>query len=664
MLLQTRRPLLGLAALTVVFLLLGEAASIDAQRGAVGSGEWRYYAGDIGATKYSPLAQITKDNVKQLRIAWRRPALSPAATAGRSDVRVNPNFHSTPLMARGVLYMSNGVGLIEAMDPETGRTLWMQRPLESDGPTLAGTSNRGLAYWTDASGQRLLSIRGPHLFALNPETGEPFAGFGDQGKVDLTPGLGPLLTRFSWGSPPLIVRDVIVVGASLPDQDRPVRKEGAPGDVRGYDVRTGRHLWTFHVIPREGEPGVETWEDGSWAYTGGGNVWGPISADEELGYVYLPTTSPTSDPYGGHRRGDNLYSSSLVCLDAKTGRRVWHYQLVRHGLWDYDSPAAPILADIRVGGRTIKAVVQVTKQAFAYVFDRVTGQPVWPIEERPVPQSTVPGERTAATQPFPTKPPPFDRQGISIDDLIDFTPDLRAEAIEIVKPFVLGPIYTPPTVRGDGPTDKKGTIVVPGLVGGANWPGAAFDPETGMLYVPSMTNPVVADLVKGDPATTNLQYRYGPIRMGAIEGMVNGLIMGPRGLPLLKPPYGRITAIDLTRGEHAWMVPNGDGPRHHPLLAPLKLPPLGQAVMASPLVTKTLLFVSEGDQVNIRTPPGGGGRRLRAFDKQTGAVLWETELDAGTTGALMTYMHRGKQYLVAAIGGATHQPEFVAFTLP
>jgi glucose dehydrogenase len=288
---------------------------------------------------------------------------------------------------------------------------------------------------------------------------------------------------------------------------------------------------------------------------------------------------------------------------------------------------------------------------------------VWPIEERPVPQSTVPGEKTAATQPFPTKPAPFDRQGIAIDDLIDFTPEVRAEAIEIVKPFVIGPVFTPPTVSGDGPNDKKGTIVLPGLVGGTNWPGAAFDPETGMLYVPSMTNPVVADLAKGNPKTTNLQYQYGPIRMGARPGMVSGLIMGPRGLPLLKPPYGRITAIDLTRGEHVWMVPNGDGPRNHPLLAPLKLPPLGQAVMAAPLVTKTLLFVSEGDQVNVRTPPGGGGRKLRAFDKKTGEILWETELDAGTTGALMTYLHRGKQYIIASIGGATHQPEFIAFSL-
>jgi len=651
-------------SLSAALLLAAGAASIVAQTGAATDGEWRYYSGDIGATKYSPLAQITKDNVKNLRVAWRRPAVHPAATSGMEGFRANPNFHSTPLMARGVLYASNGVGLVEAMDPETGTTLWMQKPLDSDGPKLQGTSNRGVAYWTDGSDRRLLAIRGQYLFAINPETGALYRDFGDNGKLDLTPGLGPLLARYNWNSPPLIVRDVIVVGAALPDQDRATKKEGPSGDVRGYDVRTGKHLWTFHVIPREGEPGIETWEDGSWGYTGGGNVWGPISADPELGYVYLPTTSPTNDGYGGHRRGDNLYSTALVCLDAKTGKRIWHHQLVRHNLWDYDNAASPILGDITVNRRRIKAVVQVTKQAFAFVFDRVTGEPVWPIEERPVPQSNVPGEKAAATQPFPTKPPAFDRQGVSIDDLIDFTPELRAEAIQIVKPFVIGPIFTPPTVNGDGPNDKKGTIVLPGLVGGANWPGAAFDPETGMLYVPSMTNPVVADLMKGNPETTNLQYRYGPIRTGAVEGMVNGLIMGPRGLPLLKPPYGRITAIDLNRGEHAWMVPNGDGPRNHPVLAPLKLPPLGQAVMSAPLVTKTLLFVSEGDQVNIRTPPGGGGRMLRAFDKQTGQVVWETRLDAGTTGTLMTYLYKGKQYLIAPIGGATHQPEFVAFSLP
>jgi len=327
---------------------------------------------------------------------------------------------------------------------------------------------------------------------------------------------------------------------------------------------------------------------------------------------------------------------------------------VHHDLFDYDNPAAPILADITVGGRKIKAVVQVTKQSFAYVLDRVTGKPVWPIEERPVPASTVPGEKASPTQPFPTKPPAFDRQGVTIDDLIDFTPELRAEAIEIIKKYVTGPVFTPPSVVGDGPTGKKGSIQLPGSVGGTDWTGAAFDPETGMLYVPSMTNPFVSNLIPGKGTETNLLYR----------ASTRELIQGPRGLPLMKPPYGRITAIDLNRGEQAWMVPNGDGPRNHPLLKDLHLPPLGQAVRAAPLVTKTLLFVSEGDQINVRTPPNGGGRKFRAFDKATGRVIWETELEAGTTGTPITYLHKGRQFIVVAIGGLEHPAELIALSLP
>ena len=411
--------------------------------------------------------------------------------------------------------------------------------------------------------------------------------------------------------------------------------------------------WTFHVIPRAGESGTETWENESWRYTGAANVWAPMSADDELGYVYLPTSSATNDMYGGHRLGGNLFSSSIVCLDAATGKRVWHFQTVHHDLFDYDNPAAPILGDINVDGRRIKAVVQVTKQAFAFVLDRVTGQPVWPIEERPVPASSVPGERSWPTQPVPTRPPAFDRQGLTVDDLIDFTPELRAEAIEITRKYVTGPTFTPPSVAGPGLEDTKGTIQLPGSVGGADWTGAAFDPETAMLYVPSMTNPFVANLLPGDPQRTDLRYR----------ASTRELIQGPRGLPLTKPPYGRVTALDLNRGERAWMVANGDGPRNHPLLKPLNLPPLGQSVRAAPLVTRTLLFVSEGDQINVRTPPNGGGRMLRAFDKATGGVVWETGLGAGTTGTLITYLFKGRQYIVVAIGGQNHAAEFVAFAL-
>ncbi len=469
--------------------------------------------------------------------------------------------------------------------------------------------------------------------------------------MDLRTGLGPQPQPFNFTSAPLIIKDIAVIGSSI--ADNPNVKEGTRGDVRGYDIKTGKLRWTFRVIPREGEFGVETWENRSWEYTGGVNAWSNLSADEELGYIYLPLTSPTSDMYGGHRLGNNLFSDSLVCLKAETGERVWHFQLVHHDLWDYDSPAAPILADIRVNGKSIKAVVQVTKQGFAFVFDRVTGQPVWPIEERPVPQSATPGERTSPTQPFPTKPLPFERQGVTIDQLIDFTPELRSEAIEITKRYVTGPLFTPPSVKGEGPNDTRGTLQLPGSVGGADWNGAALDPETGILYVPSVTGTFAADLLSGETTRSNLRYVHG----------TREFVTGPRGLPLFKPPYGRITAINLNTGDHVWMKPNGDGPREHPAIKHLNLPPLGQPGRASPLVTKTLLFIGEGDSINVRTPPGGGGKKFRAYDKSTGAVVWETEFPAGTTGAPMTYMHKGKQYIVVAIGSNEHQAEFVALGL-
>jgi quinoprotein glucose dehydrogenase len=444
------------------------------------------------------------------------------------------------------------------------------------------------------------------------------------------------------------------MGSAMVDQDSASKQEGEPGDVRAYDVRTGRLRWTFRVVPREDDTAaIATWEEGSWRYTGAGNVWAPMSADDELGYVYLPTTSVTNDMFGGHRLGSNLYSTSVVCVDAATGKRVWHYQTVHHDLFDYDNPAAPILADITVGGRRIKAVVQVTKQSFAYVLDRMTGQPVWPIEERPVPASTVPREKASPTQPFPTKPPAFDRQGITEDDLIDFTPELKAEALAIFKQYRTGPVFTPPSVVDPAPGGTKGTIELPGSVGGADWTGAAFDPEAGVLYVPSMTNPFVANLIPGEPGETDLAYR-------ASNRM---LLQGPRGLPLVKPPYGRITALDLNQGTTRWMVPNGDGPRHHPLLKSLNLPPLGQSVRAGPLATKTLLFVTEGDQINVRTPPNGGGTKVRAFDKRTGAVVWEMALEAGSTGTPMTYLHNGTQFIVFAIGSTKYPAEFVALAL-
>jgi quinoprotein glucose dehydrogenase len=544
-------------------LLLILGATIEAQRGPAG-GQWPYHSGDKGSTKYSPLDQITKQNVNRLRFAWRRPAVAEEFRAQHRDLKVPNLFRSTPLMIDGVLYASNGIGLVEAFDPASGKTLWVQELPEPGKEASSGSASRGIAHWRSKDDERILAVRPPYLTALRPKTGELIRSFGDGGKVDLRQGLGPEPVPYNWTSAPLVIRDIVILGSSI--GDNPNYKEGIKGDVRGYDIRTGKLLWKFKPIPEEGEFGVETWEDGSWRYTGAANAWSNLSADEESGYVYLPLTAPTSDMYGGHRLGDNLFSNSLVCIKAETGERVWHFQTVRHDLWDYDLPAAPILADIDVNGKRIKSVVQVTKQGFVFVFDRMTGQPVWPIEHRPAPRSTTPGERTALTQPFPVKPAPFERQGVSIDDLIDFTPELRQEAIEITKRYVTGPLFTPPSIKGDGPNDTKGTLQLPGSVGGADWNGAAFDPETRMLYVPSVTGVFAADLLPGIPGRTNLRYTRG----------TREFVTGPRGLPLFKPPYGRITAINLNTGDHVWMKPNGDGPRDHPAIKHLNLPPLGQ----------------------------------------------------------------------------------------
>ena len=634
-------------------MVMMAAAAVSAQET-----EWRSYSADPGSTKYAAVDQINAANVATLQIAWRRPAVDAALRKLDPSVTFPNNFRATPLMIGGVLYSPNGLGLVEAFHPATGRTIWVQQPA-GGAKGLRGDSTRGLAYWSSGSDERLFVQRGETLMALDPKTGRPISTFGSGGSVNLRYGTGP--EPYRWTGAPQICRDVVILGSSM--SDSPPNKEGTPGDVRGYDVRTGRLRWTFHVIPRPGEFGMDTWKNDSWAYNGHANLWSLLSVDEQLGYAYLPLTSATSDMYGGHRLGDNLFSSTLVAVNCLDGERVWHQQLVHHDLWDYDLPAAPVLADITVDGRPIRAVVQVTKQAFAFVFDRVTGQPVWPIEERPVPRSTTPGEESAPTQPFPTKPPAFDRQGVSVDDLIDFTPELRAAALEIVKSYVIGPVFTPPSLKtGQG---TKGTIQLPGSVGGADWQGAAFDPATGMLYVPSISAPFVADLVPGDPKQTNLTFTRGTREFPP----------APMGLPLLKPPYGRITAIDLNRGEIVWTVANGEGPRHHPLLKHLNLPPLGNPGRSAPLLTRSLLFVGEGDPIMVaqaRVPPGmplalapsAGDRRFRAYDKATGTVLWETELPAGTTGAPMTYIYDGKQYVVVAIGSREHPAEFVAFSLP
>ena len=654
-----RNTRITVAALAMTAFLAVPAA--QAQQGAL-DGEWRSYNGDSGATKYAALNQIDRDNAARLQMAWRRPAVDASILDQVPDLRYGSSFRPTPIMIDGVLYAPNPIGFVEAFDAGSGETIWVEEPFEGGADGYRGTGTRGVSYWTDGADARILVQRGEYLMALDPGTGERIGGFGDRGRVNLSDALEGGLVH-TWSGTPFVVRDVVVVGHTT--NDTFAAMEAPRGDTRAYDVRTGELRWVFHVVPQAGEFGVDTWEDGSWEYTGHGSVWSIFSADEELGHLYMPLSSPTSDMYGGHRPGDNLYAQSIVAVDAETGERIWHFQTVRHPLWDYDPPAAPVLMDITVDGRDIKAVAVVTKHAFVFVLDRETGEPVWPIEDRPVPQSDVPGERTAATQPFPSKPPPFDRQGSTEDNLIDFTPELREEALEIVSRYTTGPLFTPPTIRDDSPGGNLGTIQLPGSQGGANWHGAAFDPVTQRFYVPSETGPFVADVEPGDPDFTNLRYVKGTrLWMG-----------GPRGLPLFKPPYGRITAYDMSVGEILWQVPNGQGPTDHPAISHLNLGPLGNPGRAAPLLTETLLFVGEGSDVMIvrgriqagqplETAPSYGEPVFRAYDKASGEVVAEIDLPAGTTGAPMSYMHEGKQYIVVAVGGIDQAPEWVALSLP
>ena len=640
-----RRLFLGL-----VFAAAAIASTVSSHAQST-SPQWTSYSADSHATRYSPLAEIDESNVAKLRVVWRHPQVDPKIIAANPDLTVSNRYMATPIFVDGVLYVTNGFGLAEAIDPATGKTLWAQMPLIAGPAGLPSLMiSKGVAYWRSGNEARILTVRQQQLFALDPATGKPIESFGDGGHVDLSTSD----FRYKWAGVPFVVGDLVLVGSSMLEQDSAARKEGVPGDLRAFDVRTGELRWRFQTVPEAGDPGTKTWADDAWRYTGAGNIWSTVSADLDLGYVYVPTSSVTNDMYGGHRLGNDLYSSSIVCLDAKTGRRVWYYQVTHHDLFDYDLPAAPVLIDIAVEGRKIRALAQVTKQGYLFVLDRVTGKPVWPIEERPAPASTVPGEVAARTQPVPTKPPPFERQGITEDDLIDFTPELHAEAVAIMKRYVIGPVFTPPSVRAaEGERGTLGTIQMPGAGGGASWHGATFDPDTGRLYVASRTVPIAADLVPGDPKRTDLRYRAG----------TREILMGPHGLPLVKPPYGRITAYDLNRGELVWTVANGDGPRNDPALESLDLPPLGEGVPSAVIATKTLLFATEADVSTPRSPPGAGGTHFKALDKATGKVLWSIDLGAGANGTPMTYSYEGRQYVVVAVGGKAHPAELVALAL-
>jgi len=650
------------------------AAAVVAAQAPQPAAEWRYYGGNKGFTRYSALDQINRDNVKSVRVAWRRPAVNDKMIAAFPDTRPNAYLRATPIMIDGVLYTQDAHGLVIALDGETGRTIWEQ-PFGPDREDARGASTRGVDYWRGGAGnsdRRIFSIRGEHLYALDAATGMPVQTFGTQGRVLLRFGdRQPLAGRFNDSTGPLVLGNVVVVtGNTGGAGDGGNTKEAAPEDVRGFDAESGRLLWTFHVVPQPGEFGNESWGNGSWKIAGDLGAWNPMTADEELGYVYVPLTSPTAAWYGGWRPGDNLFANSIVALEVKTGKRVWHFQTVHHDLWDWDNIGPPMLGEITVDGKRIKAVMQANKAAFLYVLDRTNGRPVWPIEERPVPQSTVPGEHSSPTQPFPTKPPPFDLQGISDNDLIDYTPALKQRARTIANQYVMGPVFSPPSVPSDG--GKKGTLVQPGAWGSANWNTGAFDPDTGYYYAISQTlGPANrAARKQNDPRATMEYADFMPTpetdqpASQAPPSTVDAISID--GLPIIKGPYGRITAIDLNRGVHVWMRPNGDGPRFHPLLKDLKLPPLGYPNRPAPLLTKTLLFLGEGSDAISGTAGADWtwGTKFRAYDKATGGVIWEMDLPSGTTAGPMTYTVKGKQYIVVAVGDRNHPSEYVALSLP
>ena len=644
------------------------AGTAQGQYGAPGE-DWPHYAGDQGSTKYSPLDQIDAENFKDLEVRWRWD--SPDKALEGKTLFKPFHLRATPLVIDGVAYLSTGLSQVAALDLHTGETLWVHDPKSYErGMVTHGLfQHRGVEYWTDGVEERIIiATGGRQLVSLDAKTGKPDPKFADGGWVDLLEDLGRKVYGRNIGNnkPTVVLKDTIVVASII--MDFPSLMTNPPGFIRGYDVRTGAQKWIFHSIPQEGEFGVETWENESWKYTGNTNVWSMMSADPELGYMYLPFGAPTNDYYGGHHLGDNLFSQSLVCLDVSTGKRVWHYQAVHHGIWDYDFPCAPNLIDITVDGKKIKAVAAVTKQGFTFVFDRVTGKPVWPIEERAVnTKTTVPGEILSPTQPFPTKPPAFEYQGISEDDLIDFTPELRAEALEIAKKYVLGPLFTPNIVVGEG--GKEGQLQVPGTGGGANWPGASVDPQTGMIYIQSQTGPFVNGLIKPDPNRSNLNYIIsGGLRGDGTDDLTTSSL-GPRGLPLMKPPYRRITAIDLNKGDIAWQIPLGDGPREHPAIKHLNLGPLGSRfpnevwAEGGILVTKTLLItiLADADELGDRWARGSW---LVALDKATGDEIGRIKVDRHLHSSPMTAMHEGRQYILVSGGGRSEPAQLLAFALP
>jgi quinoprotein glucose dehydrogenase len=695
-----------------VGLLVGGCAwlapRISGQQGSgqpsTANGEWTHYTADARGDRYSPLSQIDASNFNKMEVAWRfkTDSLGP---------RPEYKLEGTPLMVKGVLYTTGGTRRsVVALDAKTGELIWSHSIREGLRAAISPRqlSGRGVSYWTDGKGDdRIIYVTtGYRLVELNAKNGAPIAGFGTDGIVDLK--VGAIIGvdtqidldkgEIGLHATPTVVKDVILVGSSFAEGMTPMSHNNTKGLARAFDVKTGKKLWQFNTIPKPGEFGNESWEQDSWAVNGNTGIWTQITADEDLGLVYLGVEEPTMDTYGGHRPGNDLFADSLVCVDLKTGVRKWHYQVVHHPIWDFDMSSAAMLADINVDGKPIKAVAVPSKQGFLYVFDRVTGKPVWPFEEKPVPQSDVPGEKTSPTQPFPSKPPAYARQFLKVpDDVIDFTPELREKALEKLKhhqhpetPFPAIPLGNLTTMAG----------VIYGNA--TNWPGGGYDPETHIAYIPAANNLIERSLaappkgfsdikylsgVEGQPFHVALGPGYGtapdaptegdqqqklrallkadPPRpgTGGLENNVNGLVID--GLPIVKPPYGVISAVDLDHGTLKWQVAHGDTPdavRNHPALKGLTIPKTGQGGAVGLLVTKTLVIC--GDPQLTTTPDHPRGAMLRAYDKQTGKEVGAVWMPAQQSGSPMTYSVDGKQYIVVAIGGGSYSGEYVVFSLP
>lgn len=634
------------------------AVGLSAQEQGTVGGEWPTYGGNLSNDRYSPLDLITAENFSEMEVAWQ------FSTDNFGPTPEN-NLQSTPLMVNGVLYSTAGTRRsVVALDAATGELLWMYRLDEGERAEKSPRqlSGRGLTYRDNGgSGVVFYVTIGYQLVALDAATGEPVPAFGGNGIVDLRLNfdqeLDPVEADIGLHSAPIVAGDTIVIGAAHRFGLFPVSRENIKGHIRGYDARTGERKWIFHTIPTADEYGNDSWLNDSWRYTGNAGVWGQMSIDPELNMAYFPVEAPTGDVYGGHRHGDNLFAGSVVAVDLDTGERVWHFQTVHHDIWDADLPAAPVLTDITVGGREIKALVIPTKQALLFVLDRETGEPVWPIEELPVEAGDVPGEWYSPTQPFPTKPPPIDMTDVTVDRLIDFTPELREQAEAIASRYKLGSLYTPPIV---GSADGKFGTLRASLTGGVNWPGGSFDPETGMFYAYSKSEVSSFNLIS-DPERSDMNYIFGPPEGVRRRDAATNI----RGLPILKPPWGRITAVDLNRGEIAWQVPHGEAPdsiKNHPLLEGIDIGRTGWPGRIGVLVTKTLVIA--GDSAFHTTTTGESGAMLRAYDKGTGDEVGAVYMPAPQTGSPMTYMVDDTQYIVVASSGGGRAGRLVAFRVP